>query len=184
MPRRRQEEEQTTEPCAIPGCDAPGAHKAPRSRESLREYQWLCLDHVREFNKNWNYFGDMTAAEIESFMQDAVTGHRPTWERERAFSKFSNNAHAKLDEALHHFFHGAARPSAYTDDGRRMTSKERKALKIMELTAPLTPDALKKHYRELVKRYHPDKHQGSIEMAEKIKKINTSYAYLQEIYKV
>ena len=36
--------------CAWPGCDQPGLYRAPAGRERLREFQWLCLDHVREFN--------------------------------------------------------------------------------------------------------------------------------------
>src|SRR5688572_14112328 len=67
--------------CEAEGCAAEGEYKAPRSRNALHDYRYLCLEHVREHNKRWDYFAGMEADEIESFMKDAVTGHRPTWER-------------------------------------------------------------------------------------------------------
>src|SRR3546814_11173803 len=48
-------------PCAIAGCEKYGEFRAPP--EGVRgtsdrpgAWRWLCLDHVREFNKGSNYF--------------------------------------------------------------------------------------------------------------------------------
>ncbi len=41
--------------CDHPGCQAQGTHRAPKSRETLREYYWFCLDHIRAYNLSWNY---------------------------------------------------------------------------------------------------------------------------------
>ncbi|MFW5834400.1 MAG: molecular chaperone DnaJ, partial [Pseudomonadota bacterium] len=43
-------------PCAWPGCTAEGEFRAPRARDDLRTYQWLCLEHVRAFNRSWDFF--------------------------------------------------------------------------------------------------------------------------------
>ena len=39
--------------CAHSSCDKIGEFKAPVSRESINEYIYFCLDHIREYNKNW-----------------------------------------------------------------------------------------------------------------------------------
>ena len=42
------------QPCAHPGCEAPGEFRAPGARrpgfDGPGDWRWLCLDHVREFN--------------------------------------------------------------------------------------------------------------------------------------
>ena len=65
--------------CAFAGCDQPGLYRAPCGRERLREFQWLCLEHVREFNKGWDFFQGMSQAQIDRHRRDDVTWHRPTW---------------------------------------------------------------------------------------------------------
>ena len=52
--------------CAEPGCDLPGEFRAPSSRENLRKYIWFCLDHVRAFNKSWNYCFTFTVEDLQT----------------------------------------------------------------------------------------------------------------------
>ena len=66
-------------PCDHPGCIHLGAYRAPRSRSSLRQYFYFCLDHVREYNAAWDYFRGMTATEIERMRRADVVGDRPSW---------------------------------------------------------------------------------------------------------
>src|ERR1044072_4008720 len=70
------------EPCQWEGCGAPGMYKAPASRDALHEYRWFCLEHIREHNQQWDFFAGLERGDIEFFVRDAVTGHRPTWIRE------------------------------------------------------------------------------------------------------
>src|SRR5512132_2235321 len=65
--------------CAWPGCEGEGHFRAPKSRQQLREFQWLCLEHVREFNRGWDYFAGMTQGDIDAHRRADVTWHRPTW---------------------------------------------------------------------------------------------------------
>ena len=37
--------------CSWAGCMQEGEFKAPVSRDNLRQYQYFCLDHIRQFNK-------------------------------------------------------------------------------------------------------------------------------------
>ena len=73
--------------CARPGCPESGEFRAPAGRganfDGPGDWQWLCLDHVREFNTGYNYFSGMSTEEIEA-AQTPYGG----WEREtRAFSQ-------------------------------------------------------------------------------------------------
>ncbi len=166
-------------PCGVEGCTSPGEYRAPRSRSNVRDYQLLCLEHVRAFNKQWDYFSGMSTDEIEAFRADAVTGHRPTWEREDHIQRNDAAKQARLEEELARFLHGQKikRPTS-----SRLNPKERKALVTLELEAPCSHNALKEHYRVLVKRYHPDLHHGDRLREEKFKEITTAYAYLLALY--
>lgn len=160
--------------CEVDGCAEAGLYKAPRSREHLNEYRWFCLDHVREHNQQWDYFDGMESAEIEQFMKDAVTGHRPTWSRESALKNPQEALQAALDEflGLSHTRAAKANPS--------LPAKMRKALAIMDMQHPYTEAELKRQYRALVKKFHPDVNKGSKEFEEKFKQITNAYRYLNE----
>ena len=38
----------------------------------------LCLSHIKEFNKNWNYFEGMDDNQIYQFIKSDMTWHKPT----------------------------------------------------------------------------------------------------------
>ena len=86
MPRARprthyipQSPETGVRACAFPDCAAEGSFRAPRSRQELDQHIWLCLDHIREHNRAWDYFAGMSQAEIEAHVQRDIIGWRPTW---------------------------------------------------------------------------------------------------------
>lgn len=157
-------------PCNIEGCREAGVYKAPKSREQLEEYIWFCLDHIRERNKEWDYFAGMQSEEIEAFIHDSVTGHRPTWSRE---SRLRDNYYT-LQDKLYEFLNG----SKPTPPKPLIPSKTRKALAVMELEHNYTVKQLKSNYRMLVKKYHPDANKGDKNHEEKFKEITTAYKYL------
>ena len=51
--------------CEAPGCRLAGEFRAPFSRDKLDQYRWFCLEHVRDYNKKWDYFRGLDAGEIE-----------------------------------------------------------------------------------------------------------------------
>ena len=67
-----------------------------------------------------------------------------------------------------------------------LTTKEWEALGILELQFPLTEVQLKTKYKQLVKKYHPDKYVGNplAELAqEKISEINAAYDEIKSCVK-
>ena len=149
--------------CAVPGCSHAGEYKAPLSASSFDgpgEWQWLCLDHVREHNARYNYFAGMSADEIEA-AQSPVAG----WDRStRAF------AHAGADpapawsdfrdplEAIAGRF--GTRRQATNAAPARFSGAEQQALHVLGLGSETDLHAVRKRYSELVRRYHPDRNGG------------------------
>lgn len=160
-------------PCSVPGCGEPGGYKAPLSREALSEYRWFCLEHVREHNAKWDYFAGLGPDEIEAFMKESVTGHRPTWTREGASRRYT-----KLQHALNDFLNFAGKPRQ--PDAPPLSGKLKRALAMLELDYPYTEKTLKSQYRLLVKQHHPDLNRGNKDSEERFKQVTAAYTLLAE----
>ncbi len=167
--------------CDFPGCDEAGEHRAPRAPNDLRSYRWFCLDHVREYNRAWNFFEGWSQGEIEQFQRDDITGHRPTWPLGTDPSKASG----VFDEVLRRF---KSEWLGETDDHRGRTEQrngvsdeQHRALALLNLEAPFSRAELKQRYKALVKRHHPDANGGSRDSEELLKQINQAYNYLLKV---
>ena len=51
--------------CEWRDCKESGTFKAPLEKDNSKNYRWLCTEHIKLFNKNWNYFDGMSQNEIE-----------------------------------------------------------------------------------------------------------------------
>jgi DnaJ domain len=176
MNRRKHPDVSFAPPCDVNGCSKKGEYKAPKHRDSrVREYHFFCLEHVRAFNKSYNFFDGMDDDRVQAFMKDAVTGHRPTW-------RMGNDhrlAALDLEESIQRFFGWDSLTNSARADV--IPAVLRSALEVFALSYPTDYYTIKKSYKQLVKRYHPDvnKEQGA---AEKFKEIMDSYRVLIEHY--
>ncbi len=161
--------------CAWPGCDQEGEYRAPKARDRLREFQWLCLEHVREFNKSWDFFAGMSAADIDAHRRADVTWHRPTW---RFGTPFGPNGIWDDIFGLLGDEDGSPPPP------QRPRSKAEEMMGRLGLDAGFDLDALKRRYRQLARQHHPDLHGGDKDAEERLKLINEAYTYLldQRLY--
>lgn len=163
-------------PCDHPGCGEGGLYRAPRSREARPDYYWFCLEHVRAYNRDWDYFSGMSQEEIEAYQRDNVTGHRPTW----PFGVGRGFGWGRLQDLFGLF--RAARPRA--DNGAcsapRLAprSPEAQALAALEFDGWVDRKTLKARYKTLVKRHHPDANGGCKKAEERLKIINRAYNFL------
>jgi hypothetical protein len=185
-PEKERRERDQTPVCAWPGCSAPGTHRAPRGREFEGQYLNLCLEHVRDYNREYNFFRGLDDAQVSSFQKDSVTGHRPTWrlgENSWATSKtgkrppaggFRHNARAKDPFG---FLGDGANQSASRP--RPARNAELKALHSLGLEEGATSDQVKTRYKALVKRLHPDANGGSRDNEDKLKEVIQAYDYLR-----
>ena len=55
--------------CEWKNCNKIGKFKAPVEKDNIKNFKLLCLEHIRMFNKNWNYFDGMSQGEIEIFLK-------------------------------------------------------------------------------------------------------------------
>lgn len=182
-----------TKSCGVPGCQERGDFKAPKSREALNEYYWFCLEHVREYNQNWDFFKGMSQMEIEKNMSRTATWDRPTWRftqagrneenlRKTAYERFST------EDVFFDFGPGTG---AGADDGGGASARINvgsiphpavEALAVMDLQPPVEWKDVKARYKILAKRYHPDTNGADKHAEEQLKKINLAYSILKLSY--
>lgn len=167
-------------PCEAPGCLDAGEYRAPKSRQSLREYQWFCLPHVREFNSAWDFYKGMSEAEIEANLRGDAVGHRPTWPLGRlgGLNPFSEEwtrdpLGMLRDTPLHQ---ACAKPR---EQKPGPPPELRAALDVLGLEWPVDQPALRHRYRELAKKFHPDANGGDREAEEKLKDVNRAYSLVR-----
>ena len=61
--------------CDWEKCNRIGLYRAPIEKDNSKNFRLLCLEHIKIFNKNWNYFSDMGESEIERFIKSDLTWH-------------------------------------------------------------------------------------------------------------
>lgn len=167
--------------CDMHGCSEHAEHKAPKHR-GLNEYHHFCLDHVREYNKAWNFFDGMSDREVQDHMTSAMYGDRPTWRYDTDAGSTEN-----LRRAAWRMYQFTDEDPATASDrmhgpAMRQQTPEYEAMAIMGLEPPLTFSAIKERYKELAKQHHPDLNQGCTESEERLKKINMAYTLLKVAY--
>jgi hypothetical protein len=159
--------------CDKPGCDRPGKFRAPKSPDTLDEYWWFCLDHVRDYNQRWNFFQNSSDEELERQfaadrvwerrtrpMREAVEGKRHSPHDEgRAWARFGLDDPLDLLGEKGTLNPGRERPPGATPE-RRLPPTERRALEILDARDMLTKAEIRKQYKALVKDLHPDMNGG------------------------
>ncbi len=169
--------QRSTTPCAIKGCNEPGEYRAPVSPTALNEYQWLCLEHIKRFNKQWDFFKEKSSDEILAFQKDAFTGHRPTWK----MHPDGRCATEKLHDAFARF-RGESQSAKAPPVSVHLPPAVRRALKQLQLVHPVSAQEIKQRYKDLVKRYHPDRNPGDKKAEETFKQITIAYRVLIDEY--
>ena len=162
--------------CDWDNCNEQGSYKAPIERDNSRKYRLLCLEHVKIFNKKWNYFANMNDQEIEYFVKSDLTWHKSTksfGSSENFFNILWNNA---LEDKLNIFKSSGFKEFKKT----KFTDTDRDALDIMDLKYDTKWEEIQKKFKYLVKKYHPDKNLGSKKYEDKLKKITLAYSQLKK----
>jgi len=165
--------------CDFPGCAEAGDYRAPRSRERLNEYYWFCQDHAREYNENWDFLAGLSIEDIEKHIRNATVWERPTW----PLGEWQKREQELRDKVKRAFF-SADGFGEEPEPGKAAHAPvgEKDALTALDLQPPVTFAAIKRQYRKLVKRHHPDANNGSPAAEAKIKCINQAFTLLKMIY--
>lgn len=166
--------------CEADGCRDFGEYKAPKHR-GLNDYYHFCLDHVREYNQQWDFFDGMNEEEVQDHILKSSTGFRPTW-------NFSNSVFTEEDlrnRVFQDFFFEQA-GEGETRQERQENARalqngtpEFEAMAVIGVEPPLDWNEIRTQYKKLVKKFHPDTNGGSKEAEEQLKKINMAYTVLK-----
>lgn len=153
-----------------------GEYRAPKSRTSLQDYWWFCLEHVRAYNLAWDFYKGMSPGEIEAQLRADTSWQRPSW-------PLGSLGASRLDEdILRDPLHvlSALRGDAKARPDPSAPPELREPLNALGLVWPLTLETLKTRYKELAKRHHPDANNGDRAAEERLKVINLAYAALRQ----
>ena len=166
--------------CDWNNCFEIGKYKAPVEKDNSRKFKLLCLNHVKEFNKNWNYFTGMNDEQIYDFLKSDMTWHKPT----QSFSSSDNffkilwnnalkdeNKKSMLNNSLNYM------------KQLKFDHKDIKAFSILEISVGLKWEKIQKKFKSLVKKFHPDMNLGNKKYEEKLKLITLAYSQLKKTYR-
>ena len=161
--------------CEWSKCKKIGAYRAPVEKDNSKKFRLLCLEHIKVFNKSWNYFADMKEEEIESFIKSDLTWHKPT----KSFSSSENFFRILWINALDDK-PGVFKNSTFGNFKKsKLSERDRDALKILGLKNDTNWQDIQKRFKMLVKKYHPDKNHGSKKYEDILKKITLAYSQLR-----
>jgi curved DNA-binding protein CbpA len=188
--KRVEEPEQKAPECTWDGCQKPGVHRAPVGRHAEGQFFLFCFEHVKDYNKGYNYFSGLSDSEIARYQKEAITGHRPTWTvgvnktaRDAPLHSTIRSGTASANARVRDPFGFAGTGTAggqRVQQSRKLKTMEAKAFDTFGLGANATPDDIKKRYKELVKIHHPDANGGDRGSEERFRAVIQAYQLLKQ----
>ena len=165
--------------CDSPKCNEKGEYRAPKSRVMLNKYFYFCLDHIKEYNKSWDFYKGMSVEQIENSMRSDTFWDRPSWPLKNSFKNIFDEFNEYVEDFVKNDddkINNTYFKNKLLDES--LTLEEAKALKELDLKMPISLEKIKKNYKKLVKIFHPDVNGNNKDAEEKFKQINESYKLL------
>ena len=161
-------------------CTNEGLYKAPKERDNSKNFRLLCLDHVKEFNKNWNYFSGMNDQQVLEFLKSDMIWHKPT----QSFSSSDNFFKVLWRNALRDEM-DKNNLNNYSNSMNKFkfTHNDIKAFSILGVTVGLKWEKIQVKFKKLVKKFHPDMNYGNKKFEDKLKVITLAYTQLKNTYR-
>ncbi len=190
--RRVERPERAAPTCQWDGCEENAVHRAPVGRNAEGQYFMFCFEHVKEYNKGYNYFSGLSDGEIARYQKEAITGHRPTWTI--GVNKASKNgptqgsarsgtagANQRIRDPFGLFGEGkGSRGPRLEPRTRKLKTLEAKAFDTLGLAANATAQDVKTAYKALVKKHHPDANGGDRGSEERFRAVIQAYQLLKQ----
>ena len=166
--------------CEWNNCNNFGEFKAPIEKDNSKKYRMLCLEHVKEFNKNWNYFSGMNDQQIMDFIKSDMIWHKPT----QSFSSSDNFFKVLWNNALKDELDKSQLKSNLNHMRQfKFDHNDIKAFGILGISVGLKWQKIQSKFKVLVKKFHPDMNSGSKKFEEKLKLITLAYTQLKNTYR-
>ena len=166
--------------CDWNNCSKIGEYKAPIEKDNSKRYRLLCLEHIKEFNKNWNYFSGMNDDQVFDFLKSDMVWHKPT----QSFSSPDNFFKVLWNNALKDELDKEKLKSNLNHMGQfRYNHKDIKAFEILGISVGSRWGKIYDKFKLLVKKFHPDMNSGNKKFEEKLKSITLAYTQLKNTYR-
>jgi len=166
--------------CDWNNCLENGEYKAPIEKDNSKKFRLLCLSHVKEFNKNWNYFSNMSDIQIHDFLKSDMTWHKRT----QSFSSSDNFFKVLWNNALKDEFDKSKLNNGFDHMTQfKFNHNDIKAFTILGISVGLKWGKIQDKFKTLVKKFHPDMNLGNKKYEEKLKLITLAYTQLKNTYK-
>ena len=166
--------------CDWHNCNKIGEYKAPVERDNSKKYRLLCLEHIKEFNKNWNYFAGMNDKQIYEFLKSDMTWHKPT----QSFSSSDNFFKVLWSNTLKDEMDKFKFNNDFNNMNKfKFNNSDIKAFDILGIAVGIKWEKIQEKFKKLVKRFHPDMNAGNKIFEEKLKIITLAYTQLKNTYR-
>ena len=166
--------------CDWENCNEIGEYKAPIEKDNSKKFRMLCLEHVKEFNKNWNYFSDMNDDQVIDFLKSDMIWHKPT----QSFSSSDNFFKVLWNNALKDELDKDKLKSELNHMRQfKFNNNDIKAFGILGISIGLKWQKIQEKFKTLVKKFHPDMNSGNKKYEEKLKLITLAYTQLKKTYR-
>ena len=166
--------------CDWNNCFEIGEYRAPIEKDNSKNFRLLCLKHIKEFNKNWNYFSGMNDEEVINFLKSDITWHKPT----QGFSSSDNFFKVLWNNVLNEGFDDLKfKKHLNNDRNLKFNNNDIKAFAVLGISVGLKWDKIQQKFKKLVKKFHPDINSGDKNYEEKLKIITLAYTQLKNTYR-
>ena len=166
--------------CDWNNCRNTGEYKAPVEKDNSKDFRLLCLEHIKEFNKNWNYFLGMSDQQIYEFIKSDMTWHKPTQSFGSSDNFFKTLWKSALKDEIHKI--------KFTKDFNHIKEfkfnyNDIKAFSVLGISIGLKWEKVQEKFKKLVKKFHPDMNAGNKKYEDKLKVITLAYTQLKNTYR-
>ncbi len=177
---RRASKTTQTRVCEHPNCDAVGDCRAPK-RDGGGDH-WFCQRHAAEYNRNWNFFDNMTEAEATAFRESERHGHKQTWRfgSGPVGGRKAADMHDPRTWRGRSFFEDGSGPAAKRETRRsERTRLQIRALDELDLPETASPADIRARYADYVRRFHPDSNGGDRSSEHKLARVLRAWKTLK-----
>ncbi|AKK20322.1 J domain-containing protein [Candidatus Liberibacter africanus] len=159
--------------CQWDDCKAIGEYRAPVGSGAEDNFFVFCLDHVKKYNKGYNYFVGLSDSEVGRYQKEAITGDRFTW---------TSHLYAARYPADDSFFNDCKSSYGHFADksDSRVNSIQYNAFEILGLSYDSSSEEIRGRYKYLVKKHHPDANGGYSGSRENFQAVVQAYQVLKK----
>ncbi|MBY7649483.1 MAG: molecular chaperone DnaJ [Candidatus Liberibacter europaeus] len=156
--------------CQWDNCKCLGEYRAPVGSSAEGQFFLFCFEHVKKYNKGYNYFVDLSNDEVGRYQKEATNGERFTWTASLYAKKYPFND----NDDRFSYRHFADKKE------HNVSSIQFNALKVLGLLSDSSPEDIRGRYKDLVKRHHPDSNGGDRGSEERLQAVVQAYRLLKQ----